>query len=193
MRTIILALESINVFVWIIILLFSTLFLDSPGAKFSHLASIYIPLLISLIILILSIFVFKTTTLLIIGFILTCLLSVPVVFYTIKKNSPSSSISERKSFILPDGYVSIAEYLQKNEGKEIRINGKLFIHNEDGDIEYGSVRNGKLFVNRMSQTEVVVIELVSVDKKWAKKEIIVEGVLLKKNSNWFMRDFKIFE
>ena len=192
MRNIILTLESINLFVWIVVLLFSVLFLDSPGSRFSHLALLYIPLLISLGILLLSIFIFKTTALLIVGFVLTCFLSVPVVFYVAKKNSPSSTISDRKRFILPDGYVSIAEYLQKNENKEIRVNGKLFIHNPESDIEFGSIQNGKLFITRAHSGEVVVVELPSVDAKWGGEEIIVEGVLLKKDSGWFMKDFKIF-
>ncbi len=192
MRNVILTLESINIFVWIVVLLFSVLFLDSPGSRFSHLAPIYVPLIISLGILLSSIFIFKTAALLIVGFILTCFVSVPAVFYIAKKNSPTSTISERKSFVLPEGYVSITDYLQKNEGKEIRINGKLFTHNPESGMESGSIHNGKLFITRMPQAEVVMIELVSVDTKWIEKEIIVEGVLLKKDSGWFMKDFNIF-
>lgn len=108
-----------------------------------------------------------------------------------KKTSENSTIADRKPFVLLDGYTSIAEYLQKNENKKIQLNGKLFIHNPNSDIEYGSVGNGKLFINRASQAEVVAIELISVDLKWGGKEIVVEGTLLKENSKWLMKDFEI--
>lgn len=185
MRTVILSIESINVFVWIVILLFSTLFLDSPTAKFSHLAPIYIPLIFGIIILLLSLFVFKTNALLIVGFILTLASSAPVVFYISSKTSnvPKSTISDRKPFVLEAGYTSIIDYLQKNDGKEVTINGKLFI----------SEKAIKLSVNRMPMAEVASIELSDADSMWHEKEVVVSGVLSKENTTWIINNPHIEE
>ncbi len=189
-RSIVITLESLNVFVWIVILLFSSLFLDSPTAKFSHLAPLYIPLIFGCIILLLTVFVLKTNTLIIVGLILSLISSAPAVFYISKKTShiPKSTIADRKPFVLEAGYTSIVDYLSKNQGKEITINGKIFIQDQNSGIESGENNNAKLFVNRMPLAEVVVIELHFSDRTWHGKEVIVHGVLSRLGDTWVIEE-----
>lgn len=193
-RSIAIALESLNVFVWVVILLFSTLFLDSPGAKFSHLAPLYIPLIFGIIILVLTLFVFKTNTLIAIGLILSLISSAPAVFYISKKTSniPKSTISDRKPFVLEAGYTSIVDYLTKNIGKEITINGKMFIVSPSAEMQSIGMK-AKISVNR-PPAEVVSIEVVPVaDLVWHEKEVVVRGVISQEGNRWIIKEALVVE